>query len=92
MRIREYGGRRLLRDDEGTDPGERLRAAAGFPDELSSAALTIATEATRGFHTEIAHISVDVDPDGAPPHTPDLDPEEPLPWPGLTDRRPHESD
>lgn len=64
--IATYGGRRLLRDDDGADPYERLREASSHLDEMT-AALAAANTAARHYHSAVGHIAVEVDTAGAPP-------------------------
>lgn len=59
-----YGDRRILRDDEGGDPAARLAEAGAHLDELR-AALGVANEAARRYHSAIGHIAVEVDPEAA---------------------------
>lgn len=62
--VSAYGDRRILRDDDGADPQERLREAAGHLDAMCSAAAA-ANEAARRYHSAIGHIAVEVDPEPA---------------------------
>src|SRR5215212_8706100 len=60
--VRQYGDRRVLRDDEGGDPDARLDEAAEYLDQMA-AALWQANEAARLYHSAVGHIAVEVDPE-----------------------------
>lgn len=63
--VQAYGDRRILRDDEGSDPAARLAEADEYLDALS-VALEEASKWARSYHSSIGHIAVEVDPDTAP--------------------------
>lgn len=65
--VTRYGHHRLLRDDAGAKPRDRLATAHGHLADLH-AALTTATRHANQFWSTIGHIGVDVDP-----HTPEHD-------------------
>lgn len=58
--VATYSDRRLLRDDDGADPDDRLSEACGYLDTMS-AALTVATTAALSYHSAIGHIAVEID-------------------------------
>lgn len=60
--IPRYGDRRILRDDQGRDPAERLVEAVSRLVETRQA-LGPARERIRKYHSATSHIAVDVDPD-----------------------------
>lgn len=56
-----YGDARVLRDDEGVDPYERLREMRELLDALYSQ-LELANTTARAYHSATGHIAVEVDP------------------------------
>lgn len=60
--IPRYGDRRILRDDEGGDPAERLAEAVSRLAETRQA-LGPARARVREYHSAASHIAVAVDPD-----------------------------
>lgn len=64
--VEHYGDDRLIRDDEGADPYERLREARRHLVEMA-AALDKANTAAQRYHSAIGHIGVQVDPAGSEP-------------------------
>ena len=59
--VARYGEHRLLRDDTGADPNQRLAIARGHLAELHTALTTAAGHANQ-FWSTIGHIGVEVDP------------------------------
>jgi hypothetical protein len=55
----------ILRDDAGEDPDTRLAAAAAHLRQLHTALETAGTHAS-GYHQEMSHIGVEVDPSARP--------------------------
>lgn len=63
--IGHYGGKRILRDVEGMDPGERLTRMRGELNTLAGL-LNQAYAVADRYHQEASHVAVAVDPDVAP--------------------------
>lgn len=72
-RILRYRDRRVLRDDAGVDPADRLELAATHLVELHQALATAAYHATR-YCSEIGHVDLAVDTEAGPEDT-EADPE-----------------
>lgn len=60
--IPRYDDRRILRDDEGADPHQRLVEMASHLSEVRGP-LSLARERIRVYHSAASHIGVAVDPD-----------------------------
>lgn len=63
--VAAYGDRRILRDDDGADPADRLAEAARLLDHLHTTA-GVANSAARLYHSSIGHIGVAVNPEAVP--------------------------
>lgn len=59
--VTRYGDHRILRDDAGADPEQRLATARQQLDTLIST-LELANTTARAYHSAIGHIAVEVDP------------------------------
>lgn len=62
QQIPHYDDRRILRDDEGADPHQRLVEMASHLSEVRGP-LSLARERIRVYHSAASHIGVAVDPD-----------------------------
>jgi hypothetical protein len=60
--VARYGDTRVLRDDEGGDPFDRLREMRELLGSLYSQ-LELANATARAYHSAASHVAVEVDPD-----------------------------
>lgn len=60
--IREYGDTRILRDDDGMDPSERVHRMRVVVRNLG-VLLEQANVVARSYHQEASHLAVEADPD-----------------------------
>jgi hypothetical protein len=63
--VARYGDTRVLRDDEGGDPFDRLREMRELLGSLYSQ-LELANATARAYHAAAGHVAVEVDPDTDP--------------------------
>lgn len=66
MQIGEYGDNRILRDDDGMKPSERVYRMRVIVRNLG-VLLEEANVTARSYHSEASHLAVEVDPDAADP-------------------------
>jgi len=64
QQVERYGDRRILRDDQGGDPADRLVAMRELLSRLAGE-LRQAEATARAYHNEASHIGVEVDPNTA---------------------------